>query len=82
LAHGHAIKADDEETLAFQMLQFVAPFLVRYILNEFNFNSPKEFWEFLEIPAQRRDRHNMRSEHERQLDLLSKAAEFRGEKDW
>ncbi|MEX5576214.1 hypothetical protein [Pseudophaeobacter sp. A-200-2] len=82
LAHGHAIKADDEETLAFQMLQFVAPFLVRYILNGFNFSSPKEFWEFLDLPAQRHDRLSMRSEYERRLGLLSKAAEFRGENDW
>lgn len=81
LAHGHAIKAGDEETLAFQMLQFVAPFLERYILNGFNFNSPKEFWEFLDLPAQRHHRGDMRIEHERKLNLLAKAAEFRGEKD-
>lgn len=82
LAHGHAIKADDEETLAFQMLQFVAPFLERYILNGFKFNSPEEFWEFLDLPAQRHDRASERSEHKRRLDLLAKAAKFRGETDW
>lgn len=82
LAHGHTLKADDEETLAFQMLRFVAPFLERYILNGFNFSSPKEFWEFLDLPAQRRERDHIRSKHERQLDLLVKAAKFRGEKDW
>lgn len=82
LAHGHAIKTDDEETLAFQMLQFVAPFLERYILNGFEFSSPDEFWEFLELPAQRRDRAADRKELERRLDLLEKAAKFRGETDW
>jgi len=82
LAHGHAIKTDDEETLAFQMLRFVVPFLERYILNGFNFKSPEEFHEFLDLPAQRPDRACRRSEHERQLDLLAKAAKFRGEKDW
>lgn len=82
LAHGHAIKTDDEETLAFQMLRFVVPFLERYILNGFNFKSPEEFCEFLDLPVQRLDRTCRRSEHERQLDLLAKAAKFRGEKDW
>ena len=80
LAHGHAIKTHDEETLAFQMLQFVAPFLQRYILNFFNFNSPEEFWEFLDLPAQKHDRANIMSEHERQLELLAKAAKFHGDK--
>lgn len=81
LAHGHAIKTDDEETLAFQMLQFVAPFLERYILNGFGFASPNEFWEFLDLPAQRHDRATERTELERRLDLLEKAAKFRGEID-
>lgn len=82
LAHGHAIKTDDEETLAFQMLQFVAPFLERYILNGFGFRSPNEFWEFLELPTRRHDREADRTELERRLDLLEKAAKFRGETDW
>ena len=82
LAHGHAIKTDDDETLAFQMLRFVAPFLERYILNGFEFRSPNEFWEFLELPSQRRDRAADRTELERRLSLLEKAAKFRGETDW
>jgi len=81
LAHGHAIKSNDEETLAFQMLQFVAPFLERYILNGFRFASPNEFWEFLDLPAQWHDRATERTELERRLDLLEKAAKFRGETD-
>lgn len=82
LAHGHAIKTDDEEVLAFQMLQFVVPFLKRYILNGFRFSSPNEFWEFLELPAGQHDRAADRSELERRLALLEKAARFRGETDW
>lgn len=82
LVHGHAIKADDDETMAFQMRRFVAPFLERYILNGLNFNSLKEFWEFLDLPAQRHGRADMRTKNERQLKLLAKAAKFRGEKDW
>lgn len=80
LAHGHAIKSDDDETLAFQMLQFVVPFLERYILNGFNFSSPSEFWEFLELPAQPSERAAKQCEYERQLELLAKAAQFRGER--
>lgn len=79
LAHGHAIKTDDEETIAFQMLQFVAPFLERYILNGFDFGSPKEFWEFLELPTEIKVRVDRRSELERQIQLLEKVARFRGE---
>jgi hypothetical protein len=82
LAHGHAIKTDDEETLAFQMLQFVAHFLQRYILNVFELSSTKEFWEFFDLPAQRHDRVSERFKLEKRLDLLQKAAQFRGETDW
>lgn len=82
LAHGHAIKTNDEETLAFQMLQFVAPFLEQYILNDFGFRSVREYWEFLEIPDRRDEREAERTNLERRLDLLGKAAKFRRETDW
>lgn len=82
LAHGHAIKANDEEALAFQMLQFLTPFLERYILNGFKFPSREVFWEFLDLPSQRQERNAKKSEHKRQLDLLAKASKFRGETDW
>lgn len=55
LTHGHDINSDDDETVAFQMLQFVTPLLERYILNRFDFSSPEELWEFLDLPARRRD---------------------------
>jgi len=79
LAHGHAIRSDDYETLVFQMLQFVTPFLERYILNSYKFRSKKEFWEFLDLPAQKLEREKKHREHRRQLGLLKKAAKFRGE---
>lgn len=79
LTHGRAIKANDEETLAFQMRQFVAPFLVNYIENKYKFKSPGEFWEFFDLPVQSKERTAKRIEHERQLDLLEKAKQFYGE---
>lgn len=82
LAHGHAIRSGDDETLAFQMLQFVAPFLQRFILNSFSFASPKEFWEFLDLPASKQERLSERCALQRRLELLQKAAEFREERDW
>ena len=81
LAHGHPIKADDEETLAFQMLFFVVPFMRQFILNGLGFRSPEEFWEFLELPAHKDERAADRAELRRRLGLLNKAAKFRGETD-
>lgn len=81
LAHGHAIKADDEETLAFQMLFFIVPFMRQYVLNGLGFRSPEEFWEFLELPAHKDMRTTNRAELRRRLGLLDKAAKFRGETD-
>ena len=82
LAHGRAINADDDETLAFQMLQFVVPFLERYILNGFDFNTPSDFWEFLDLPPQKADRYSERAKLLDRLELLDKAAQFRREDDW
>lgn len=79
IAHGHPIKIDDYETLSFQMLQFVLPFLERFILNSFSFSSPEEFWEFLDLPASKVNRSMERDELHRRLSLLGKAAQFHGE---
>lgn len=81
ISHGHSISAEDEETLAFQMLQLVLPFLTRFILNGFSFAKPEEFWEFLDIPAMRSDRLAEAEELRRKLKLYDKAAQFRGETD-
>jgi hypothetical protein len=63
ISHGHRIKVDDEETLVFQMLQFVQPFLVRFISNGFDFSSREQFWEFLDLPPNKevriRERDNL-----------------------
>lgn len=81
ISHGHSINANDEETLAFQMLQFVLPFLTRFILNGFSFAMPEEFWEFLDLPAMQSDRLAEAKELRRKLKLYDKAAQFRGETD-
>lgn len=81
ISHGHSINANDEETLAFQMLQFVLPFLTRFILNGFSFARPEDFWEFLDLPAARSERLNEVEKLQRRLKLYNKAAQFRGETD-
>lgn len=79
ITHGRPINTDDEETLAFEMLQFVHPFLSRFILNSFSFATLKEFWEFLDLPASQSDRLVETDKLRRRLSLLDKAAQFRGE---
>lgn len=79
ISHGHPIKIKDEETLAFQMLQFILHYIELFIMNGFSFSSPEEFWEFLDLPASRDDRSTERDELRRRLSLLEKAAHFREE---
>ena len=79
ITHGRPIKADDDETLAFQMLQFVRPYLTRFIVNRSSFAAPEEFWEFLDFPAPRSERSDQAKELRRRLSLLDKAARFQGE---
>ena len=80
IAHGHPIKTDDQEVLAFQMLQFIAPYMELFILNGFSFQSPKDFWEFLDLPDSKEIRNEERDGLYRRLSLLDNAAKFRGEK--
>ncbi len=80
ISHGHPINTEDEETLAFQMLQFVLPFLTRFILNGF-FAKPEEFWGVLDLPAMRLARLVKIEELQRELKLYNKAAQFREEAD-
>jgi hypothetical protein len=80
ISHGHPIKNDDEETLAFQMLQIVIPYLELYILNGFSFKSEQDFWKFLDLPSSKEERTDRQRDLEHQLALLEKAAYFRGEK--
>ena len=79
ISHGHAIKSDDYETLAFQMLQFVVPYMELYILNGFSFKDPKEFWDFLDLPSSKNARDEERDVLNKRLSLLDKAAHFRRE---
>jgi len=76
IAHGHPIKTNDEEVLAFQMLRFIRPFLEFFILNRFSFQSPEDFWEFLDLPSSKIDRDQERDELNRRLSLFEKAAHF------
>lgn len=82
ISHGRPIKTDDNETLAFQMLQFLLPLLQRYLLNGHSLRNIEEFWEFLSIPASRTLRDRERQDLLRRVSLLRKAAEFREETDW
>ena len=79
-SHGHEIKSDDGEVLAYQMLQYVVPYMELFILNGFSFKSPKEFWEFLDLPPSRNERDKERDALNRRLSLLDHAAHFRGER--
>ena len=79
ITHGHRISADDEESLAFQMLQLVHPYLIHFIMNHFSFARREEFWEFLDLPDSRSKRSGQAEELRRRLALLDKAARFRGE---
>jgi hypothetical protein len=81
ISHGRPILNDDEEVLVFQILQLVVPFIERFILNALSFTSPKELWEFLELPANREKRTTEKENLRRRLVLLRKAAHFRYEKD-
>lgn len=80
IAHGHSIKADDEEVLAFQMLQFIAPYMECFILNAFSFKSPRDFWDFLNLPNSKEKRNKEQDDLNRRMSLLEKAALFREEK--
>ena len=79
ITHGHPINTDDEETLAFQMLQFVQPYLTLFIMNPLSLATLKEFWEFLDLSASQFDRSVETQKLQRRLSLLDKASQFRGE---
>lgn len=79
ISHGRPIRIQDEETLAFDMLTFILPFLESYILNHYSLRSVEELWAFLDLPNARTDRDVSKKEHLRKIKLLSKASEFRGE---
>lgn len=79
LSHGHAIQVDDSETLAFQMLRLIIPYLELYIINGFSFERERDFLEFLDLPISREERDRQGSALRKGLSLLEKAAIFRRE---
>ncbi|KZL10614.1 hypothetical protein [Pseudovibrio sp. Ad26] len=79
IAHGRPVKVDDQEVLAYQMLNFIGPFMEHLILNEFSFKSERDFWDFLSLPNDKAQRERRKKDAQRELLLLDKAAYFRGE---
>ncbi len=77
VTHGQPIDIGDEETLAFQMLRFVHPYLCQFIWNPFSFATLEEFWEFLDLPVSRSDRTAEAQRLRWRLSLLDKAEQFR-----
>ncbi|MEP1443395.1 MAG: hypothetical protein ABJK39_10355 [Hyphomicrobiales bacterium] len=73
ISHGRPIEASDNEGLAFQMKEFVAPFLHAVLTNPFKFKTIEELWEFCDLPLDQEVR-------KRKLDHLERAARFRKEK--
>lgn len=70
ISHGRAIKESDNEGLAFQMKEFLTPFLHAFLMNPFNLSSLEEFWAFCDLPVDEERR-------KRQAYLLSCASKFR-----
>ncbi len=86
IVHGNPIEVYDDESLAFQLLRFVVPYLRFYILNGFNLRSVAELYEFLDLPPSRDLRQKKAICIDRKLRaldrkryLLLSAAKFRKE---
>lgn len=56
ISHGRAVKDESNESLAFQMKQFLSPFLHGFLTNPFGFESLDEFWSFCDLPVDRKAR--------------------------
>ena len=72
ISHGRSIKESDNEGLAFQMKEFLNPFLRVFLTNPCNLNSLEELWALCDLPIDRERRT-------RQAYLLSCASKFRQE---
>lgn len=72
ISHGRPVKDDGNEGLAFQMKQFLTPFLHAFLTNPFNFKDIDEFWSFCDLPVDKQAR--LRKSH-----LLECSARFRRE---
>lgn len=72
ISHGRPVRDHDNEGLAFQMKQFLEPFLHAFLTNPFNFKDIHEFRKFCDLPVDRGVR-------EQQAHLLNCSAKFRRE---
>ena len=72
ISHGRPVKGESYEGLAFQMKEFLTPFLHAFLANPFNFRDIEEFWDFCDLPIDKPARM-------RQAYLLDCVAEFRRE---
>ncbi len=79
LTHGNAIGIDEYENFAYLILQFLGPFIEYYIWNGLSFSSEQEFWEFLDLPREEKDREQIKININKQKKLLDIAAKFRRE---
>ena len=59
ISHGRPMKEDNHEGLAFQVKQFVTPFLHAYLTNPFKFQNLEEFWGFCDLPVDKHLRSRM-----------------------
>ncbi|MCF6305125.1 MAG: hypothetical protein L3J33_07130 [Rhodobacteraceae bacterium] len=73
ISHGRPIQANDKEGLAFQMKEFLTPFLRTILTNPFSFKDIEELWKFCDLPTNKEMR-------KRQMYLLKCGVEFRQEK--
>ena len=70
ISHGRSINDDSNETLAFQMKEFIAPLLKLFLTNPFNFEKEKDFWDFCDLPVDKTERDKLAK-------LLATAQKFR-----
>ncbi|WP_106743781.1 hypothetical protein [Yoonia maritima] len=72
ISHGKPIRADDSESLVFQVRSLIQPMLMNFLTNPFEFSQLTEFWSFADLDESTEKR-------ERQKYLLECAARFRKE---
>lgn len=56
ISHGRPVRDENSECLAFQMKQFLTPFLHSFLTNPFDFETLEEFWSFCDLPIDRQVR--------------------------
>lgn len=79
ITHGHNTNTGSYEAIAFQMVQFISHFLKMFIVNGYRFHNVQEFWDFLDLPAERQERDSEYTKAIKRIEMLKKARAFRGE---